>query len=1148
MDRLGLGHRLKVTGFLIVVSLLAAFVAVGPHLGSAYAQTSADVQAWGHNSQGQLGNGTTDGSATPVDVSNLTGVVVIGAGGEHSLAALSDGTAWAWGQNANGQLGDGTSSDRITPVQVSGLTGIIQVDGGLAHSLALRDDGTVWGWGLNANGQLGDGTTTDSTTPVQVSGLTGVVAVAAGGDHSVALKSDGTVWAWGKNSDGQLGDGSKKKSSTPVQVSALSGVIAIAAGDAHSLAVKSDGTVWAWGDNFYGQLGDGTTRDRNTPVQATGLTGAEAVAGGSFHSLAVKSDGTVWAWGRNSFGQLGDGTTTDRSTPVQTSNLTTTTTMSAGAHHSLASLSDGTAWAWGFNFYGQLGDGTTTNRSTPVQISTTTPFDTVAAGAFHSLGRAAQIDVSAVWTPQNLAVDVARGSSRTAQVKLVVDADVAAASLVVTGDASSFVSVLQGEDPYPLPGNETIEVVLAVDIPSGTDEQAYTGQVQVVADGVSVSPPLDLTVNVVQQAPTTSGFTPPSGTRILTTPGGNAFVDGELGVILESTVSDPDTEIQQLAAMFDAVPIGGETRLRGYQLSVQASGIEDLRALAASIAADSRVEFASPHYLGMPLAAVPNDPEWDTWDESQPAGNNWHLEYINAPSAWDLSTGNPDVKVAVIDVDIDVRHEDLSANVGGQDGFRVGSDAVRGHGTRVAGVACAVGDNGVGISGVAWACNLIAVEWGFPVITSPDLPVIWFSPFNLAQRMLLAGDAGAQVVNMSWGEPFAECAFSTAPPEEEQARQAWWNAWIGGAIAASEAEGKEILWVAGAGKTDCDARLMTPAALSEVFDNVITVGGISESGDKWSHSPFGPAVNVAAPATNIFSTSPHHGLWFWASNYGVDNGTSYSAPQVTGLASLMLDVNPGASAPELRHCIVSSADQFGASVPGHSFNVINAPGAINCISGAVCDLTFNSTLSNGFSAQNVDPAFGDGFIWHFEAHSNELFKVNPTTGDRGTAIADLPGSFVQYVAYDNGIVYALDAADDLWVINGTTGAIIDTFNLSEPGFFNVNGLVHDGTHLISYEHFDEEIIKYDPSTGAVVSRTPFSTIAGESVAGMEIIGSNLWISTFEKSEIYVVDASTYATVAICTSPITGGLTYTGSQIYMSEEFGSGYSIYDLPSP
>ena len=343
-------------------------------------------KAWGSNSQGQLGNGTTNGSAVPVDVSDLTGIVSLGAGAEHSLAAKSDGTAWTWGQNANGELGDGTLTDRTTPVQVTGLSGVNAVAGGTAHSLALKSNGTVWSFGLNQNGQLGDGTTTQRTSPVQVSGLTGVIAIAAGSDHSLALKSDGTVWAWGKNTNGQLGDGSKTKRTTPVRSGTLTGVVAIAAGGDHSLALKSDGTVWAWGYNLYGQVGDGTTTNRTSPVQVTGLTGVVGIAACSNHSLAVKSDGTVWAWGNNGLGQLDDGTNTSRITPVRSGTLTGVTRLAAGAHRSLALKSDGTLWAWGYNLYGQVGDGTTTNRTSAVQVTGLSGIATMAGGAFFSLG------------------------------------------------------------------------------------------------------------------------------------------------------------------------------------------------------------------------------------------------------------------------------------------------------------------------------------------------------------------------------------------------------------------------------------------------------------------------------------------------------------------------------------------------------------------------------------------------------------------------------------------------------------------------------------------------------------------------------------------------------------------------------------------
>ncbi|MEC4685982.1 MAG: hypothetical protein VST71_09665 [Nitrospirota bacterium] len=256
-------------------------------------------------------SGTING-ADIIDITVTCSIVSVAAGDAHTVALRTDGTVWAWGDNRSGQLGDGTTLDSITPVQVNGLAEVAVVAAGIYHTIALKTDGTVWAWGSNYTGQLGDGTKTDSSTPVQVIDLTNVTAIATKSFHTIALKSDGTIWTWGSNNYGQLGDGPTIYSIMPVQVNELTDVAAIAVGGEHTVALKSDGTVWAWGRNDYGQLGSETTERCElgptcsiTPLQVTGLTDVAAIAGGGSHTIALKKDGTVWAWGSNIFDQLG---------------------------------------------------------------------------------------------------------------------------------------------------------------------------------------------------------------------------------------------------------------------------------------------------------------------------------------------------------------------------------------------------------------------------------------------------------------------------------------------------------------------------------------------------------------------------------------------------------------------------------------------------------------------------------------------------------------------------------------------------------------------------------------------------------------------------------------------------------------------------
>ncbi len=154
--------------------------------------------AWGDNQYGQLGNGTVTNSSTPVAVSLPSGTIVtaIAGGGQHSLALTSTGKVLAWGYNFYGELGNGTTINSSTPVAVSVPSGttVSAVAGGGYHSLALTSTGQVLAWGYNVDGELGNGTTTYSNTPIVVSALqTVVTAIAAGSQHSLAIQLAATA-------------------------------------------------------------------------------------------------------------------------------------------------------------------------------------------------------------------------------------------------------------------------------------------------------------------------------------------------------------------------------------------------------------------------------------------------------------------------------------------------------------------------------------------------------------------------------------------------------------------------------------------------------------------------------------------------------------------------------------------------------------------------------------------------------------------------------------------------------------------------------------------------------------------------------------------------------------------------------------------
>ena len=258
---------------------------------------AADLFAWGSNSHGQLGDGTTTSRATPAKVifpPSVVSITQIAAGALHSLAFTNDGV-YAWGHNSQGDLGDGTTENRLLPVKVqlpASVTSVSSLSAGFMDSFAVTNDG-LYAWGYNFFGELGDGTTVDKLTPVKIafpakSPFTTMWSVSAGRYHTLAV-TDGGLFAWGQNINGTLGDGTRDNSSVPIAVRfprTVSAVSAAAAGTFHSLAITNDG-LYAWGTDVAGQLGTTMAKKKIVPTKVVGEDNAASVGAGEYFSVAL---------------------------------------------------------------------------------------------------------------------------------------------------------------------------------------------------------------------------------------------------------------------------------------------------------------------------------------------------------------------------------------------------------------------------------------------------------------------------------------------------------------------------------------------------------------------------------------------------------------------------------------------------------------------------------------------------------------------------------------------------------------------------------------------------------------------------------------------------------------------------------------------
>jgi alpha-tubulin suppressor-like RCC1 family protein len=311
-----------------------------------------------------------------------------------------------WGDNGGGQLGDRTTTSRGLPAPVvvsAGLGAVTELAIGAHHTCALSGGG-VRCWGDGARGQLGTGLTTALSAPSvpAIAGgvpLAGVTALAAGGDRTCVLVADG-VRCWGdgvpdaQEPEGFRGtatavvagpgfacaafadpravrcSGADDRGQSAAKQPVLTGaaIVSMSAGGKHACVVLEDGSVQCWGANDYGQLGDGTTADSRVPALVQGLPPAAEVRAGATHTCARLRNKTVACWGDNRAHQLVNGTSKPSSKPLPVQGLMGVVELAVGGDSGCARMMEGEVRCWGANASGQLGDGSTAAHDVPMPV------------------------------------------------------------------------------------------------------------------------------------------------------------------------------------------------------------------------------------------------------------------------------------------------------------------------------------------------------------------------------------------------------------------------------------------------------------------------------------------------------------------------------------------------------------------------------------------------------------------------------------------------------------------------------------------------------------------------------------------------------------------------------------------------------------
>jgi parallel beta-helix repeat protein len=468
---------------------------------------------------------------------------------------------------------------------------------------------------------------------------------------------------------------------------------------------------------------------------------------------------------------------------------------------------------------------------------------------------------------------------------------------------------------------------------------------------------------------------------------------------------------------------------------------------------DPNVEYAEPNYLYRPCK-LPNDPLFN---------QQWALHQendcdVDAPEAWDINTGSPEVVIAVIDTGIDYNHEDIKNNLWYDSQGNPGYDFVDidteyysiyglvseedyvdrdgdpmdlfGHGTHCAGIIGAIGNNNLGVSGVCWNCKIMALRNGFLI---EDGATAVMEVDDSAEAIIYAVDNGADIISMSWSSPFSSNLINDALDYAYENNVAL--------IAAASNEGSNDEFYPAANK------------------KVIAVGATDENDKKASFSNYGDWVDIYAPGVNILSlrakgTDMYNsgGKHVVGGSYYLASGTSMACPYVAGIAGLFLSMYQ--NCPHPAHVVKSIISNAYDEMPENNRYINNK--RINTYK-VLTNKVFTSVLDGivgwedtkepieikgtawGEGFQKYELRYGKGdepYSWtnikiSSEPETDFSYTLDTTNLDEGLYTIRLTTTFNHGTYYDEFNIYINNEADGTYPANIY---VSNCYDQSTPGF------------------------------------------------------------------------------------------------------------------